>query len=786
MRPGQQVIVSEAERQRMAQVTRMERDGEIVGLLDMLDDRSWRVRREVVAALSRAGDRAVDGLCTLLRTRRDDEARIAATVDALAGSTSQAPIAVALRALATDSNPAIVADAAQILGRRQRADDVGVLSRLVQHSDDNVAVAAIEGLGKVGSRAAVDTLLSTLEGGSFFRVFPAIDVLGRSGDPRVVAPLLRLLADPTYRLEALRALGRTGELAAVAPLGRLLEHHSEAVARVAAVALRDLVQRHHERYGTDGRAEEALRSAVSRSVTGRLVVALHVATGEEQRAITFLLGMVGSSDLVHELVPLLEADELGASTAAVAIQQLSRESPEGIAAALEGASSQRRRLLLPMVMSSSATPGIIAALGDPEPDVRTLACRALARIGATAGVPALFERLADRSAAVAQAAQAAISALGSAETQRLAIAYAHDPAPEVRRAALRILATFGDEQALPLLLEAARGSDARLADVALGGLALLSSPEALEALLEAAGAAEDNKRAAAMRGLGRTESTDPRVERALREALGDPRPWVRYYAAQALGRRSAPDTAEALVALLSDPAGQVRVAAVEALASSDEAAAFEALVRAEQTGDPDMRRAALVALSHSRHVEAEPILVRATESIDAATRLVALSTLAQRAAHAAHPVLARLVRDPDETVRRAAASVAASLGSREAIGVLLDALRDRVERDALVGLLSAPDERVVAEIGGRIGDADDEYASELARILVRMRSAPAAAALTAALRSPGLPARKAAATALGALGTAAAREALREAAQHDPDATVRQICAAQTEALSEP
>lgn len=770
--------VSEAERERIAQVTRLERRGDVDALLDLLNDRSWRVRREVVTALSRAGDRAVEGLCTLLRTSRDDEARIAATVDALSGSTSQAAIAVALHGLAGDPDVAVVADVAQILGRRQRADDVALLSRLAQHPNDNVAVAAIEGLGKVGSRAAVDTLLAALDEGSFFRVFPAIDVLGRSGDPRVVSPLLRLLADPTYRLEAVRALGRTGELSAVAPLGRLLEHTSEAVARVAAVALRDLVQRHQDRYGTDGRAEEALRGAVSASVTGRLVVALHAAMGDEQLAITYLLGIVGSSDLVGELVPLLEADELGATTAAVAIQQLSRESPEGLAAALEGASSRRRRMLLPMVMSTTAAPAIIAALGDPEPDVRTLACRALARIGATAGVPALFERLADKSAAVAQAAQAAISALGSADTHRLAMAYARDSAPEVRRAALRILATFGDEEALPLLLEAARGSDTRLADVAVGGLALLTSSEALEALLEAAQASEDTKRAAAMRGLGRTESTDPRVIRTLMAGLRDTRPWVRYYAAQALGRRNAEDITDALVALLADPAGQVRVAAVEALSSVDEPAAFEALARAEQTGDPDMRRAALVALSHSRHAEADPILVRATDSMDPATRLVALSTLAQRASRATPGVLARLIRDPDEPVRRAAASVASSLGTREAIAVMLDALRDRVEHDVVVSLLSTPSEVAVAAIAERLTGADEEYASELARILVRMRSESASAALVAALRLPSVSARKAAASALGALGTTAARDALREAAVHDPDPTVRQICLA--------
>ena len=55
----------------------------VQGLLAMLDDPSWSVRRAVVAALAAAGTSAVAPLVDVLRTRRDDEARIAATVDAL-------------------------------------------------------------------------------------------------------------------------------------------------------------------------------------------------------------------------------------------------------------------------------------------------------------------------------------------------------------------------------------------------------------------------------------------------------------------------------------------------------------------------------------------------------------------------------------------------------------------------------------------------------------------------------------------------------------------------------
>src|SRR6185295_3312248 len=184
--------------------------------------------------------------CAGLRTQRGDEALIAATVDALVQNTADVLREVA--ALTGDANPAVVADAAQILGRRRQPGAVPVLTALVTHADDNVAVAAIEALGRIGGPSAVETLIVAVESGNFFRVFPAIDVLGRSGDPRAIPPLAALLTDSTYMLEAARALGKTGETAAVPPLAHLLSHRSEATARVAALALWELQARQSERY----------------------------------------------------------------------------------------------------------------------------------------------------------------------------------------------------------------------------------------------------------------------------------------------------------------------------------------------------------------------------------------------------------------------------------------------------------------------------------------------------------------------------------------------------------
>ncbi|HEX6242207.1 MAG TPA: HEAT repeat domain-containing protein, partial [Polyangiales bacterium] len=77
---------SDAQRADLVRALAAER--RVPALVGMLSERSWSVRREVVAALAALGEDAELPLLACLRTQRDDEARIAATVDALADSTS--------------------------------------------------------------------------------------------------------------------------------------------------------------------------------------------------------------------------------------------------------------------------------------------------------------------------------------------------------------------------------------------------------------------------------------------------------------------------------------------------------------------------------------------------------------------------------------------------------------------------------------------------------------------------------------------------------------------------
>ena len=583
------LVLSPADRERIAQVDLLAAQGPagVDDLAALLDTRSWAVRRAVVAALARIGDAAVPALARTLSARRDDEARIAAVVDALSASRGDAA-APMLRLLEDPaSTPALLCDGAQVLGRRKQLEAVPALERLTAHADDNVAVAAIEALGRIGGGAGLDALIAVLAGKNFFRVFPSLDVLGRSQDPRVLPPLIALLGDPRYALEAARALGRVGDPAAAAPLAALLRRASDALARVIAGSLAAIHAQALVRYGTAAPVEDGLRGGAGEllPLVQRLAQAVDGASPDEQVAICSVLSWVGDAAAAEALIGLLDGLP---SAAAVALRALGPGSDAQILLAVREGDSARRALLLPLVSSRTrSAEDLLDCLSDPDPSVRVLACNALARIGDVSAVPRLFELLRDPDPMLGQATVAAIQSLGSAVTEQLALAAARAPEPHLRRSALRIVASFGYPAGLDLLIEAAQGKDERLRDAAIHGLALLDEPRALETLLGMAGHANPRARGAAARALGQSQGGGE-VLAALRRGLEDPDAWVRYYSCQSLGRVHDDGAVPAILRMVNDPAGQVRVAAVEALSRLETPAALQALRVAADAHDPDV------------------------------------------------------------------------------------------------------------------------------------------------------------------------------------------------------
>lgn len=749
----------------------------LLTLVSELADANWSERRRVVAMLAAAEHAAMPLLVETLRTSRENEAKIAGLVDALA-ATPNAVDELVLD-LSNDENVAVVCDAAQILGRRESARAVPRLKELTRHADDNVALAAVEALGRIGGKEALESLLVLAESRNFFRTFPTIDILGRSGDSRALQTLLSLSSDPLYGAEAVRALGRLGDPAAVPGLLEQLTRATGGLVGAIALAVVGIHEAAEQRFGTGASVERMLSGSAKLSeLRQRLALGLKRADSAEQLAISQLLSWVGEESSVPSLLGLLRGAPAVAQAAVQSLKRLGSVAEPQLIEALGQGTSEDRRLVIPLLGGKlSARDQLVACLADEDATVRALSCDALARTSDPAAVPALFPLLTDADARVAQAALAAIQSLGSEDTRRLALAAAASDDPRLRRAALRIIGYFGYPEGLDALLEASRGPDEQLREAAISGLPFIDDPRAQSELLRAARHVSPRTRTFAMRALGHTGGASIVLEQ-LRAALGDADAWVRYYACQALGRLRDDSATDRIALLLEDPFGQVRVAAVEALAHLRGARAFAVLSGVLGAPDADLNRAALLAIGLSKRPEALPHLTSALTSSDNSTRLVALAALAELGVPEALPAIASATRDPDEGVRVAATGFLAARSDLAATNALIALLLDSPTRQPLIRALAKPAPDRCGAIAGALGHADDPAAAALIAALARMHTDESLTTIRAALSSNNDAARRAAASALVALRDVESNGALERAALSDPDAEVRRICAA--------
>ncbi len=754
------------DRAQIAEVHTLAHRADVPALIERLRTDRWPVRRAAITALAGIGPPATKLVCATLVRRRDDEAQVAGLVDVL--TLSKDDVLGALELLAASENAAVVCDAAAIMGRRRSVASVPLLAKLTGHDDDNVAVAAIEALGRVGGDEALDALLTSAATGSFFRVFPTIDVLGRTGDARATEVLSKLLDDPLYAPEAARALGRTGDERAIDALLKLLVRSTDAVVRVAAVALTEVHDRLYGRFGMT----EALTPQPGTSPVGRLSKALSSADEDEETAIVRVLGLLGDDEATTVLIELVTRGSGRAVSAAESVlREIGVQAVAPLLEAIRHGDSEGREILLPLIGARSTdVNAITVCLADPSARVRALATDTLARMGATEAVPLLYRALRDPDARVAQAAVAAIQSLGSLENESLAIATANDADPAVRRAGIRILAYFGYPGALEPLLTAVSDPDERVREVALGGLPLLDDPRADAAVYEALRHGSVRTRAAAVRALGHVQTKRDVLE-PLVNALGDEDAWVRYFACQALGRRRDHRALPALVARLADEAGQVRVGVIEALAQFRDERAAEALTRAAEGADPDLRRAAIIGFGLSGRASAFPIIARALRDPDAATRLVAVSALATISGAEIVEAIASATKDDDPAVSGAAINVLGGRAELAAFDVLLPLLDDPTSSERALYAIAQPVAGRVQAIAGALAHASPERASLLAAALLRMKTPEANAALIGALSSPIVHSRRAIAAALSKVPPPEHRSAMQHAldAEHDPD-----------------
>jgi HEAT repeat protein len=627
------------------------------GLVTLLGDEDWRVRKEAVSVAQGLAPEP-NLLAALVNTLSpsDNVGLRNAAVEALGafGVDAVDALAAALRGLDADGRKL----AAEALARTGQATALPVLRGLLRDPDPNVCVAAVEaiaGLGIDGVLEVVPALVGCLDAPEEFTRLAAVDGLRALGVTLPWERLERLKDEKLLEQAVLASIGRTGDARAAVPLVSALP---SARGGTLVETLRSVVDL--ARAGpVSARALKVEAQALDEATRERVIELASSAEGRDGRGVALLaLGALGVQGAAGQALDALDdellqgaaeesLDWLGPLAVAPLLERAASSAPSGRAACLEIAAR-----LADDGNAAAVRAEALAALGDPAPEVVRAALGALSAVGDESCLEAVARLLGrDATPAVRRATETSLAVLGArfsdaarelARRARPASLESHaasvlirvlgppvrgsleadvdflaaaltSASPSVRRAALPALAAVGGALAIEPIALALTDEEREVRLTAVRSLGRLRSAEGealgvaqLVALAE--NAPDDEMHIAALLGLG--ETSDPRALPILRPLVRSGDPKAAVAAIEALGAFPEARRIEALIDGLSHPASEVVKAAVRALGESTDGRVLAHLAVSLDHEAWDVRRLAADVLARYGEIATPPLRAR--------------------------------------------------------------------------------------------------------------------------------------------------------------------------------
>ena len=567
-----------------------------LSLVGAISDADWRVRRAAVKGLAKRS--APEAIQALLKSVKDDHRNLGVLNSAL-----QVLSMVDVETLPTlieflkDPDPDLRMQAALAIGEQRDPRGVPALVEALKDENRNVRFHAIEVLGKVGELSVADALTEIAASREFFLAFPALDALKLIGETSVAPRLLGLLEDEMLREAAAETLGALGDETVVAPLVELLNGASTTAWPIAK-ALTDLYDRFDEDHGEGEYIADLTRQAIHPSGVQHLLSAISEGESDDLRPFAVVIGWLRGPAVDRTLVRLLSEPSVrsevlealthhGEGVINLLIEQLASEDIETRAAAIT---------ILGRLGYRRATPALAKVL-ETDPLLRVEAANALARIGDEAALDSLLNLIGDPESAVRQAVVGALNSIGSSRMEQLIKPLLRDERPLVRESAAQIAGYFGYLDCADLLIQCCDDEDERVRKAAVEHLPYLEDDRVPTILRMKLHRDTAKVRAAAASALGKLEGEEAELENALK----DEDSWVRYFAAQSLGRLRSSDSVTSLIELIrTDPFNHVRIAALEALGTIGGREAVEIITSQLHSEDRDVARVAATALEETK------------------------------------------------------------------------------------------------------------------------------------------------------------------------------------------
>jgi HEAT repeat protein len=345
---------------------------------------------------------------------------------------------------------------------------------------------------------------------------------------------------------------------------------------------------------------------------------------------------------------------------------------------------------------------------------------------------------------------------------------------------------FGYASCASALLERCRDTDEAVRAAALEHIAYLDDERSETVLITALASDTPRARAAAAQGLAHTGGAN--ALDALRRAIGDPDPWVRYFSATSLGRLADRVSLPRLERLAAeDPAQPVRIAAIGAIGDvgvSGDGPAVPMLAAIAEAPDDELAMAAIRALGGVDTAAALESLRRALSSGLAGRRAVAAEALARRGGADAIELLQWTAAvDLESPVIRAAIDGLGRIGAgptphaRAAMDAMAALAADPLRRAEVIGALSRVPDAAIPRVGEALGSAEPAVRRAVIEALGRRTHPQASAYVVTALEDADPSVRQLAVTILSRLGTRGVARTFAELAASDPSDGVRRAAA---------
>ena len=371
-------------------------------------------------------------------------------------------------------------------------------------------------------------------------------------------------------------------------------------------------------------------------------------------------------------------------------------------------------------------PALLAALKDPQAQVRVAALELLASLEGRAAIPEIAPLVLDRENAVAVRAVGALFELGGDQTTAPLKTAFHSPSarvrtetaslagdarasrfiadlgallsdelPGVRRTAVEALRAIGDPATLPFLMAATGDGKAAIAASAIAGLDNLKDPRALARIAPLSGALSPEVRAAVAHAIPALRGLTTYAALFLQLAQ-DPDKGVRLAAATGLRDAATQEAGPGLALLVADPDPGVRRLAVQALREQKGPVATAALAVVLNDPDENVRASAVLALGRRAATDQAGRVAAFALDPSERVRAAVASTLGDFGRVEDLAALQALAADPVANVRAAAVVAAARIGTAAALPIVSTGTKDaeplvRLETVRALGLLDQPE-----------------------------------------------------------------------------------------------